>query len=205
MSARAAVPFLLKRGEDVMTATSYESTRETIHGVVRLEGDRLVLQWRLERKRDVMGDEMRTDKELERVREVEVPLEGVAGATVRSGWLGRLTGPRLVLTAGDLAAFEVVAGEDGLRMDHPAQLRVRTRRADRLLAEEFCAELALALAERSMDSALPDRAGHEPGEDALSRPLADPAARPPPSSLRPDSSESERSASSPPPRTSGEP
>lgn len=47
MSARAAVPFLLKRGEDVMTATSYESTRETIHGVVRLEGDRLVLQWTL--------------------------------------------------------------------------------------------------------------------------------------------------------------
>lgn len=151
MTVRAAVPFLLKRGEDVMTATSVETTRETIHGVIRLESERVVLQWRLDRKTEVMGGTgMRTDQEFEPVREVEVPLDGVAGATVRAGWLGWLLGPKLVLTAADLAVFEVVAGADGLRMDHPAQLHVRVRRRDRLLAEEFCAELALVLAERSL-------------------------------------------------------
>jgi hypothetical protein len=150
MSVRAAVPFVLKRGEDAMTSTSIESMRETIHGVIRLEQERVVLQWRVGRKREVYGTEMRVDKELEPVRQVEVRLDGLAGAVVRHGWLGWLLGPKLVLTAADLAAFEVVAGAEGLRMDHPAQLHVRVRRRDRLLAEEFCAELALALAERSL-------------------------------------------------------
>ena len=51
MSVRAAVPFVLKRGEDAMTSTSIESMRETIHGVIRLEQERVVLQWRVGRKR----------------------------------------------------------------------------------------------------------------------------------------------------------
>jgi hypothetical protein len=57
-------------------------------------------------------------------------------------------GDRLVLTAADLRAFEVVSGEAGLRLGHPAELVVKLRRRDRLAAEEFAAELALALAER---------------------------------------------------------
>lgn len=93
---------------------------------------------------------MHTDRELEPVREVEVPLSGIAGAHVRTGFFGWLTGPRLVLSAADLGAFEVVAGPDGMKVDHPAQLQVKVRRRDRLIAEEFCAELALTLAERAL-------------------------------------------------------
>lgn len=155
MTARAAVPFVLKRGDEVMTAATYESTTETIHGLVRLESDRLVFQWRLARQTDVMGSVgMHTDRELEPVQEVSVPLSGIAGAHVRTGFLGWLRGPRLVLSAADLSAFEVVAGPEGLKIDHPAQLQVRIRRRDRLIAEEFCAELALALAERAHGPAL---------------------------------------------------
>ena len=197
MSTRAAVPFVLKRGEDVMTNTSVESTRETIHGVIRLESEQVVLQWRLDRKTEVMGGTgIRTDQEFEPVREVAVSLDGVAGATVRAGWIGWLLGPKLVLTASDLAAFEVVAGAEGLRMDHPAQLHVRIRRRDRLIAEEFCAELALVLAERSLpgpaladpnahtaSSALPPPAGEAPSLEGDT-----PAAVPRPTDSSPDQS-----------------
>jgi hypothetical protein len=111
-----------------------------------------VIQWRLARRTDRVGVEIRTDEELEAVRQVIVPLAGLAGATVRRRWW---RGHRLVLTAADLRAFEAVAGEAGLRLRHPAELVVDLRRGDRLAAEEFAAELALALAERSL--AAPDR------------------------------------------------
>jgi len=117
-----------------------------------LDGDRLVIQWRLARKTDHIGSEIRTDQELEAVREVVVPLEAVAGAFLRRPWLGVFGAPRLILTAADLQAFEAVAGEGGLRLKHPAELAVRVRRLDRLLAEEFAAELVLAVAERALEA-----------------------------------------------------
>ena len=44
----SAVPFTLKRGSDLYTSGGgYESTTETAHGLVRLEEDRLVIQWRV--------------------------------------------------------------------------------------------------------------------------------------------------------------
>ena len=98
-------------------------------------------------------------KRLEAVRQVVIPLEAVAGAGVRRRWWRLWSGPRLVLRAADLQAFEAVTGEGGLRLAHPAELVLRLRRSDRLVAEEFSAELALAVAElaasRSLDRALP--------------------------------------------------
>jgi hypothetical protein len=73
----------------------------------------------------------------------------VAGATVRRRWwLPR--NPQFVLRAADLRAFEEVAGEGGLRLDHPAELVLGLRRSDLLVAEEFAAELTLAVAERAL-------------------------------------------------------
>ena len=109
----------------------------------------MIAQWRLARKIEHIGSEIRTDQDLEAVREVVVPLEAVAGAAVRPRFLGVLRGPVLVLTAADLRAFEEIAGEGGLRLGHPAELVVGVRRSDRILAEEFAAEVALALAERA--------------------------------------------------------
>lgn len=151
MSPSVALPFLLKRGDDVFTGTGMTSTREIVHGLLRLEGDRLYIQWRVGKTTDHMGAmEMRTEHQVEPVREIVVPLRGVAGAAVRRRWWDRLTGPRLVLTASDLNAFEELAGQEGLKLDHPAELVLRLRRSDRLPAEEFCAELAMALAARQL-------------------------------------------------------
>ncbi len=48
MAVVSAVPFTLKRSSDLYTSGGgYESTTETAHGLVRLEEDRLVIQWRL--------------------------------------------------------------------------------------------------------------------------------------------------------------
>jgi len=151
MPRSAALPFTLKRSQDVLGAGSITSTTETIHGLLRLDGNRVLIQWRLARRTERIGGEIRTDREFEAVREVVVPLEAVAGAVVRRRWWEVFRAPRLILTGADLQAFEEVAGEGGLRLEHPAELVVKLRRSDRMLAEEFAAELVLAVAERSLE------------------------------------------------------
>lgn len=148
MTHSAALPFLIKRATDVITGGSVTTTRETVHGLLRLDGDRLIIQWRVGRKTEHLGSEIRTDKEVEPVREIVVPLDQLAGSVVRKRWTDFFLGPRLTLTAADLGAFERLAGGQGLSLDHPAELVLRLRRSDRLAAEEFSAELELALAER---------------------------------------------------------
>jgi len=156
MPHSAALPFLLKRGADVFSGEGMTTTTETVHGLLRLENDRLTIQWRVGRKTEHLGSEIRTDQEVEPVQETVVPLRGVAGAVVRRRWWDWMLGPRLVLTAADLAAFEGLAGQGGLSLDHPAELVLRLRRKDRLAAEEFGAELALAIAALEI-SAPPER------------------------------------------------
>lgn len=151
MPRSAAVPFTLKRSQDVLGSSYISSTTETVHGLLRLDGDRVLIQWRLARKTEHIGNEIRTDREFEAVREVVLPIDVLAGAQVRAPWLGLFGGGKLVLTAADLQAFEAVAGEGGLRLRHPAELLVRIRRSDRMLAEEFSAELAMAVAERALE------------------------------------------------------
>lgn len=158
MPHSAALPFFLKKSGDAYTSTTITSTREVTHGLLRLDGDRLVIQWRVARKTEHIGLSMRTEEEVEPVREIVVPLASVADAAVRGGlWSWLRGGLRLVLTANDLLGFEGFAGAAGLKLDHPSRLVLRIRYSDRLAAEEFAAELALALAERSL------RRGAEPG------------------------------------------
>ena len=152
MPHSAALPFTLRRSNDVISGGGITTTTETVHGLLRLGDDHLLVQWRLARKTDQIGGEIRSDEEVEAVRQVNIPLEGLAGALVRRRWWKWSGGLRLELTASDLGAFEEVAGQAGLRMAHPAQLVVRVHRKDRLAAEEFAAEIALALAERSLDA-----------------------------------------------------
>ncbi len=144
----SAVPFTLKRSSDMHSrGGAYESTTETAHGLVRLHGDRLVIQWRLEvRTEAVKGVGYETREEIEPVREIVIPLAKVSGAMVTERRWWRLAGPRLVITAADLLAFEKIAGQQGLKLKHPSKLVLRVKRADRLIASEFAAELALARA-----------------------------------------------------------
>ena len=152
MPHSAALPFVLRRSSDVIGGLEITSTNETIHGLLRLDGDRLHVQWRVARSTDHVGKQIRTDKQVEPVREVVLPLSAVAGAAVRWRW-GWPPGRYLVLTATDLRAFEEVAGVAGLSLDHPAKLQLRLREDDRAAGNEFVGELELALAERALAAA----------------------------------------------------
>ena len=151
MSHSAALPFILRRSNDVI-GVEITSTRETVHGLLRLDGDRVYVQWRVARSTEHVGWQIRTDREVEPVREAVIPLHSIAGATVRWQWRWP-PGPYLVLTAADLRAFEEVAGAAGLSLNHPAELALRLRGADRALGNEFAGELELALAERALAAA----------------------------------------------------
>lgn len=151
MHHSAALPFFLRRSQDILGTAEITTITETVQGLLHLEGDRLTIQWRLSRKRQLIGSEIRTDEEMEAVREVVIPLSAVAGASIRRGWFG-LGGTKVVLTATDLRVFEEFSGEGGLRLTHPAELVVRIRRDHRLAAEEFTADLALARAHLMLDA-----------------------------------------------------
>ncbi len=155
MPSFAAVPFTLKRSSDLWDAKGgYESKTETAHGLVRLEAERMVVQWRLAVQTEVYGATYETREEIEPVNEIVISLDNVAGAVVPPRRWWDPTGPKLVITASDLLAFEKIAGQQGLKLKHPAKLVLQVKRTDRLIAEEFAAELALAVAR------LPEGAAH---------------------------------------------
>lgn len=141
----SALPFVVRHSHEVIGSTEIRATSDTMHGLVRLERDRLVVQWRKHRSTDSIGMEIRSDEEVGDVHEVAVPLTGVAGAEVRRRWWQWR--PRLVLTATDLRVFEEVAHQDALRSRHPGELIFDLRPGDRPAALEFAADVSLAAAE----------------------------------------------------------
>ena len=153
MSHSAALPFTLHRSEGVVGEKEITSTTEIVHGLLRLDGERLLIQWRTSRATDRVGAEIRSDRELEGVREIVLPLSALASAKVRWSWRPWPPGRYLVLTAADLRAFENVAGEGGLKLEHPAELAIRLRGDARMAAREFAGELELALADQALQAA----------------------------------------------------
>lgn len=151
MSAPTVVPFVIRRAHSVVRGREVTETKEASHGLLRLEAGRVVAQWSTARQTLRAGSEVRVDHSLGPVREVVLPVGALAGARVtwRWGWRPRW---QLVLQAADLQAFAVLAGEAGLLLEHPAELALDIRRADRALAREFAADLALALAEASLQA-----------------------------------------------------
>ncbi len=148
-----AFPFVLRRSQDEFSLAEITSMTETVHGLLRLDEDRLTLQWRVSRSTDVVGLEIRTDRELDPVREAELPLSALAGAVVRWRWSRWPPGRYLILMAADLRVFDAIGGETGLKLDHPAEWAIRVRRTDRAAAEEFAGELSLTVAERALRAA----------------------------------------------------
>lgn len=104
----------------------------------------------MERTVDLVGSEIRSDKTVEQVREVSIPLAGLSVAHVRSPWWRIRNRVRLVIIAADLRAFEPLVEGVGLDLAHPAELRVNIRPQDYDAAVEFAGELQLALAELSL-------------------------------------------------------
>ena len=171
MPSSATVPFLIRRDHSVIRGPEITATREDSYGLLRLEGQRLVAQWSTIRQVSRVGTTIRVDRDLGPVRDASLPLSGLAGARVR--WRMFPWPPRwqLVLQAADLQAFRALADEAGLPLDHPAELVLDLRRADRDLARQFAAELDLALAEDALEAAeradplLPARAPASPPAD----------------------------------------
>lgn len=61
MPSSAALPFTLEGSQEVLGASSVTSATETIRGVLRLDRDRVVIQWRPGRKTERIGGEIRTE------------------------------------------------------------------------------------------------------------------------------------------------
>ncbi len=153
MSHTSALPFTVRRKTDLISGSEITSTLETVHGLLRLEDDNVIFQWRTARKIDRVGFEVSTDRELSSVREIKVPLAGLADADVRWSWLRWPPGRYLMLTASDLRSFEGLTGEGGLFLSHPAELAIRVGRVGHDSALEFASELRLALADRAIRAA----------------------------------------------------
>jgi hypothetical protein len=168
MASFSALPFTLRRKSEVFSGLGMTTTTETVHGLLRLDREELTIQWRLARKVEHLGGEIRSDEELEAVREVHVPLRGLVGALVKNRWWAWPLGLRLEITASDLGSFQEVAGQTGLKMAHPAQLVVGIKRRDRLAAQEFAADLTLVVAETALEASVGRRS--LPGIDKASEP-----------------------------------
>ena len=153
-----ALPFTLRRSNGVVSGKEITSTVETIHGLLRVDGDSLVLQWRVQRQTDRVGAEIRSDRELDPVRETAVPVASVSGAVVRLPRWRRGRAGRLVLTAADLRAFEGLSGPGGLELAHPAELVLNLRKEDRDAARELATQIELAIADHALRIAEGDAA-----------------------------------------------
>lgn len=91
---QAALPFSLEGVEEALGVSELTSTKETIHGLLRFDGDKLLIQWQLTIKTQHLGE---TDEELGDVNSVVIPLDSIAGVTVRRRWWEFWVGPRLAL------------------------------------------------------------------------------------------------------------
>jgi hypothetical protein len=149
----SAVPFLIRRMHSAIRGPEITATREEFHGLLRLSDGHLVFQWSTSREISRVGREILVSRDLGPVREVSLPVRGLAGAQVRWRFLPWPPRWQLVLRAADLQAFRALAGEAALLLEHPAELVLELRRSDRALAREFAAELDFALAEASLQAA----------------------------------------------------
>lgn len=176
----AALPFVLRREHGVISGRhgfggqEITSTRDHIHGLLYLNGEELVIQWRTSREVSRVGREIRTDRELTTLREVALPLAALAGAGVRRVWSRWWFAEALVLTAADLRAFDALTGEGdlpGLLLEHPAEVVLEVRRADGHAVREFVSQLRLALSEHRLASSEAEFQAHRL-KDAERPPLA---------------------------------
>jgi hypothetical protein len=153
MLLTAALPFVLRREHGIINGSEITSTREHLHGLVYLNGEQLVIQWRTSREISRVGREIRTDREVTTVREVTLPLSALAGASVRRVWQRWWFGEVFVLTAADLKAFDALTEEGdlpGLMLEHPAEIVLEVRRTDRDQLREFVSKLRLAISENRL-------------------------------------------------------
>lgn len=150
-----ALPFTIRREHGALGRNGLTSTQERLHGLLSLEGERLVIQWRVAREVTQLGLGIKTDRESEPVREVSIPLSDLSGVRTRRAWRRWRFVKVLVLTAGDLGAFDELRATSplpSLSSSHPAELVLDVRRPDHSEAEGFVSALRLDLSERLLSA-----------------------------------------------------
>ncbi|MBL0889685.1 MAG: hypothetical protein IBJ19_03635 [Gemmatimonadaceae bacterium] len=149
----AALPFQLSAEHQVISGGSVTTTEERRNGVLRLEGDTVIVQWRVEREIQRIGPEIRTDTELAGIREVTIPIHALGDARIQNR--GRLWWRKweIVLTARDLQAYDALAREDGFVFAHPSELILPLRKDAVDAARDFASEVELAIAEHALSLA----------------------------------------------------
>lgn len=161
MSHTIALPFLVQRRTGVVarpaidgsTRGSVTSTRETVEGLLILDGDRLVVQWRVAREVQHIGEEIRSDSEVEPVQEVVLPLTGFATPRLRRKWRRWRRRWEVVITAADLRTLEPLRERGGIQLAHAAEMIISIEAADRDAAAMFVKEMDYALAEEAFRDA----------------------------------------------------
>lgn len=128
------LPFTLRAAsESEMTGTDVAWDAYRFHGVARIEGGELVLEWGGEIERATMaGASVSTTFDPVPTRRIRVPGSRLGVAELRGGWWR----PRLEVVVADLDALSALPGSRQGR----AVLRVARR--DRTLALELAAAIA---------------------------------------------------------------
>ena len=139
------IPFRLHRGTRNPATFVYTSTE--VNGLVRMDDDGLVLQYR--DKTQVHGMPPSPPKESE-VRTARIPLGAIRRVELRGRWFG----VRLVLFAGDLNAFDPF--RSWLRR---GELALTVPRAERAAAADLASSIELALSTRLLNDG-----GYLPGQ-----------------------------------------
>ncbi|HEX8692077.1 MAG TPA: hypothetical protein VF746_06645 [Longimicrobium sp.] len=137
----SAVPFTLRRQELTSAALKWEQVDTVVRGLLRLDDDDLVFQWREEAsvQRWGGGGGYSREKSESEVMEKRVPLAALRSARLKRRWWLLAD---LALAAADLRAFEGLPGGRG------SELVVRVARADRSAAADLASGIELALADR---------------------------------------------------------
>ncbi len=147
-SSVTSLPFTAKQRSSTHTVVGYTATAETTHGMLRIDGDRLVIEWKVRRSTTRAGATYETREETDPVAEAAIPISRLASAMIQRGrwWLGGAR-PRLVLAANDLRAFESVTATGALSLKHPSRLEFTLARRDLDAAIDFAGELELAISD----------------------------------------------------------
>ncbi len=138
------LPFTLKvAGDSHVKRLDVRDVRYRVHGVVRLEGAALVLQWSGERHvTEVKGPEVSERVEPLPVRTLQIPGARL-GLIERRGWWR----PRVEVVVTDLALLEGVPGAARGR------LALVIARRDTALADEFISNVRVLMADAAIAAA----------------------------------------------------
>ena len=168
-----ALPFTLRRSNGVISGKEITSTVETIHGLLRVDGDSLVLQWRVQRQTDRVGSR---DPQRSRARSRARGHDPHRLRVRRRRPLAPVAFRPRPLSGPDRGRSSRLRGIDRPRrprVAHPAQLVLDVRKQDNDAARELATQVELAIGDHALRIAegdavaAPALAGEQAGRKLL--------------------------------------